>query len=252
VRTNVNRPDREWEGLPALRKVLEGRSPTSENYQTSIHEFVAERVVRILQASGIAIDNGAAILRRVPELGPDAVIDDLDALSASIEGERARLEHFSKGIARVLNSVRRAAYFIPSYLATSFEAAPPDGAIAIRVGQLCSALDALLLTHEARSWAYLTAFNPRGSRLSMDENRRRMERLTADVEKAGHTYFRGQGVPDRHDWQPEESLLVLGITEDDAVALGGRYEQHAIVAGEMGEPARLLWCDFSHLEPSGT
>jgi hypothetical protein len=53
----------------------------------------------------------------------------------------------------------------------------------------------------------------------------------------------------RIGWVIQRRKTVLGITEDDAVALGGKYEQHAIVAGEMGEPARLVWCDFSDLEP---
>ena len=43
-------------------------------------------------------------------------------------------------------------------------------------------------------------------------------------------------------WPLEISLLVVGITLDDARALGRQFGQLAIVAGRVGEPARLVPC----------
>ncbi len=52
----------------------------------------------------------------------------------------------------------------------------------------------------------------------------------------------GAGVGTGGDWPPEPSLLILGIREEDALHLARRFGQNAIVAGTLGEPARLVWC----------
>ena len=43
-------------------------------------------------------------------------------------------------------------------------------------------------------------------------------------------------------WPPEPSLLVLGIPRKEALRLGRRFGQLAIVAGHKSSPARLLTC----------
>ena len=54
------------------------------------------------------------------------------------------------------------------------------------------------------------------------------------------TFFPGAGEADVGDWPPEPSFLVLGISEQRAVALAERYEQAAIVVGRRNGSARLL------------
>ncbi|GIS62390.1 MAG: hypothetical protein CM1200mP2_46150 [Planctomycetaceae bacterium] len=48
------------------------------------------------------------------------------------------------------------------------------------------------------------------------------------------------GCSRRRDWEPEISLLVLGIERDDAVAIGRRFDQVAIVCGRTGGVAELV------------
>ena len=55
--------------------------------------------------------------------------------------------------------------------------------------------------------------------------------------------WQGQDVPDNTDWQPEHSVLVLGISRTEAIEVGQMFEQNAIVCGKYGEPAELVWIE---------
>lgn len=59
----------------------------------------------------------------------------------------------------------------------------------------------------------------------------------------GWTAFEGEGIGDNGTWPPEPSYLVLGICRPDAIALGHRFEQAAIVAGDAGGTAELILCN---------
>jgi hypothetical protein len=127
-----------------------------------------------------------------------------------------------------------------AYRATSYVVDGPDGAFALRVGETSPPLDDLLRRHGARSWAFVTACNPGSIPLSADENRGRAEELTRVVSEGGYPFRTGRGIGEG-DWLPEESLLVLEIALEDAAALGRRFGQNAILVGEAGAPARLVW-----------
>ena len=125
------------------------------------------------------------------------------------------------------------------YRATSYIARTQHGEIILRIDEAHPVLDNVLAQHGATSWAYLTAYNPGSVRLSDADNAVRQRELLVAIEQAGHPYHEGAGVGD--GWEPEPSLLVLRISEADAVALGRRFGQNAIVVGEQGGPARLVW-----------
>ncbi|MFA5522307.1 MAG: DUF3293 domain-containing protein [Castellaniella sp.] len=81
--------------------------------------------------------------------------------------------------------------------------------------------------------AYITACNPHSRLLTAAENRCRQLVLESDLRQAGHAFLRGIG---RHpgqnpgnDWPGEDSVLVLGLTREEAAALGRRHEQNAIL-----------------------
>ena len=99
------------------------------------------------------------------------------------------------------------------------------------------------------SWAYVTAHNPRSVPLPSEENRARHRRLEAEVRARGFAAFVGQSVGDDGTWPPETSLLILGISRSEAVALGFTHGQRAVVWGALGEPARLLFCPESPAVP---
>ena len=127
------------------------------------------------------------------------------------------------------------------YLRTTYRVTEVDPAIDIRIGQSCPPLDALLDQHAARCWAFITAWNPGSNKLEATENRNRQDRLEAEIKQAGYFFYRGAGVPDRDDWEPENSILIFGLNRDAAVKLGKQYEQLAIVVGDRGGLAELVF-----------
>ena len=133
-----------------------------------------------------------------------------------------------------------------AYLATTFVAVSPEGEIRIRVGKANPSLGELLSRHNVSSWAFLTAFNP-GSRvlLNQEENELRQARLEGDLRVRGYVLFPGVGKSDVSDWPPERSVLVLRISQMEAVRFGKNYKQNAIVVGTATGVPKLLWTKCS-------
>lgn len=129
-----------------------------------------------------------------------------------------------------------------AFARTEFRAEIGGGRVAIRIGATDALLEALLDSRGASSWAYVTAWNPRAQALLPAENALRHDALVRGLEQAGLRYFEGEGVGEGADWTPERSVLILGISETEALALGECCEQEAIVVGERGQPARLRFC----------
>ena len=85
-------------------------------------------------------------------------------------------------------------------------------------------------------WAILTAWNPHGERRGRLQNVAAQAQLLAEVAAWPHlTGVNGQG-----QWA-EQSALVLGLGLSEAVKLGRRYQQAALVWG-VGQRAALVWC----------
>lgn len=129
-----------------------------------------------------------------------------------------------------------------AYRDTVFEVDHPGQHFAIRIGEICAPLDALLRRHGQRDWAYVTACNPRSIRFPADENAQRQAALQTYLRAAGFVIYPGRGVPAEPGWEPEDSFLVLGITRERALQVGSMFEQNAVVAGEVGGAAVLLFC----------
>jgi hypothetical protein len=129
-----------------------------------------------------------------------------------------------------------------AYRRTSYVASVGTQKLELRIGASTPALDALLRARGVSCWAFVSASNPHATRLSDAENAARFAALVRAVESGGFAYFPGQGVGDDGSWPPEESLLVLGMSEAAAVALARRFAQEAIVVGRSGAAARLVLC----------
>jgi hypothetical protein len=125
---------------------------------------------------------------------------------------------------------------ISAYLRTRYEVWAPR--FTIRIGEWHPALDAWL---GGQCWAFITAWNPGSQPLPAEENRRRQSELEDALSKGGWRYFPGAGVPEKDDWQPEESLLVTGISLEDALEVGRRFSQHAILWGMPGQLAQIFF-----------
>ena len=130
-----------------------------------------------------------------------------------------------------------------AYRATTYRVYVAGGEIDIRIGERSAALDGLLEERRASSWAFITAWNPGSRALAEDENAKRQAELLALLRERGFERLEGSGIPARADWQPEESVLVLDVDRDDAVGIARQFGQVAIVAGERGGAAALVYCD---------
>jgi Protein of unknown function (DUF3293) len=128
-----------------------------------------------------------------------------------------------------------------AYCNATYRVDMPDGALDIRIGESSERIDTLLKQQAAQRWAFVTAQNPRSQRTEV-ENEQRRQALKRRVTEMGFVYFEGRGISPANDWPAESSLLIIGIPAAVAGLLGRSFEQFAIVAGELGAPARLLDC----------
>jgi hypothetical protein len=129
-----------------------------------------------------------------------------------------------------------------AYVATRYEVhlPLPTGTVALRHGEPCPALDALLRP-DAPGWAFLTAWNPGSRRLARPENERR-QALLVQALSGRYRLFHGEGRGDDGAWPPELSVLALGLPLAEALALGRKWGQLAVLAGRLGGPARVVLC----------
>ena len=116
-----------------------------------------------------------------------------------------------------------------------------DGArrICFLAGSRSAALDALLERHNARRWAFITAWNPGSLEAGAGENARRQAELTTEVQSLGLRTLPGEGIGADQRWTPEQSLLILDISRGRAERLGRRFGQLAIVFGRRVEKSVL-------------
>src|SRR5262249_53680197 len=117
----------------------------------------------------------------------------------------------------------------------------PRGRFVLRVGQWHAEMDALLVQHQASTWAYLTAHNPRSIAAHPELNLVQHRKLAAEIAQRGWPSFTGAGIATSGDWPAEESLLILGIDLEGAHELASFYDQLAFLFGEHGGPVQLIW-----------
>jgi hypothetical protein len=123
-----------------------------------------------------------------------------------------------------------------AFLGTQFRVF--DLPIVIKIDKKSPALDELLRKHQVNEWAYITAWNPFAKVLSDEENDRRQLELKELLKD--FICFEGEGVGTDPAWKPERSLLVLGIPKNEAMQIGKKFEQYAIVYGRIDEAAELI------------
>jgi hypothetical protein len=128
---------------------------------------------------------------------------------------------------------------VAAYLATRWVMRTEP--IEIRIGDAASAA-ALLERLDASAAAIVTAWNPRSRRLTAARNRARNARLLRDIASRGWRRLECDGVgaaADGGEWR-EASYVVADPALADAVELGRRYEQNAVVWWRRGAAPVLI------------
>ena len=129
-----------------------------------------------------------------------------------------------------------------AYKKTSYCFSSPIGEVKIRIDQANPLLNQLLLINMAKSWVFITAWNPYSLQQEMKMNISLNNKLEEYLAKNKYAYFKGFGVGDDGTWPPEASFLVLNIPEEDAINLGRQLKQNAIVWGVSGKIPKLIEC----------
>ena len=127
-----------------------------------------------------------------------------------------------------------------AYLSTSFVVDAPGQVIRLRIGKPNPEADRLLSEGGVTTAAFITAWNPGSVPLSESENKQRQQLLQREIQQAGFHFFPGRGKGIQRTWPAEESVLILGISKPDAIALAERFGQLAIVWHERGQISMLL------------
>ncbi len=113
-----------------------------------------------------------------------------------------------------------------------------DPQLTLRIDELNADLDHFLDSQRFTEWAFITAWNPFAKTLPDEENQRRHEALQACVR--AYVCREGEGIGTDPTWAPERSLLILGIPRAEAMEIGRRFEQNAIVCGAKGQAPELV------------
>lgn len=128
-----------------------------------------------------------------------------------------------------------------AYRATTYEVDLPAGSVGVRIGGRHPQVDEFLRSTGTRTWAVITAWNPRSQVCAASRNAQRQFELARKLYARGLLLRGAAGVPDSDDWKAEPSVFVAGLARREALALAAEFEQNAIVFGEIGGPAELLW-----------
>jgi len=109
----------------------------------------------------------------------------------------------------------------------------------LKIGEPSARLDALLEQEGATTAAFVTAANPRSKPRTPEENAAALAGLDQLIAASGYPSRRGEGRESNGSWV-EPSRLVIGITRENAEALGRLFGQNAIVFIEKGRAPELI------------
>jgi hypothetical protein len=118
---------------------------------------------------------------------------------------------------------------IASYRATDFVVFAGKREIVLHIGRREPLVDRLLAGMRASGAAFVTAWNPFSRLLTRPMNHTRQALLEADLRARSLHYLSGEGRSPSGDWEPEQSVLIFKVSRREAVSLGRRWRQNAIV-----------------------
>ena len=113
-----------------------------------------------------------------------------------------------------------------AYTATDYVV--PQLELTLRVGEACPALDAHLAKLTTKTACFISAANPQSRRLSAHQNRQANRQLQAQLRASCQRgVFHGEGRGRDGEWPPEQSFLVLGLSQKRATELAIAFQQNA-------------------------
>jgi hypothetical protein len=94
----------------------------------------------------------------------------------------------------------------------------------------------------AESWMLITAHEPMGQPHPPEINKQAQQKLHLDIKRANKNCWPGRGYDPRPevDWE-EPCLFVFPVSRQEALRWAERYRQLAVLFGERGQAAELLF-----------
>ena len=129
-----------------------------------------------------------------------------------------------------------------AYFLTNFRVFTPTGSFTVHVRRESTELAVLHASHNARSSAFLTAYSPFSQPTDAETDRINQNSLQTEVEGRWE-YLLGEGVDPTGEWPAEPSLLILGIDLDEALVLGQKFDQLALLFATGDGSADLYTCN---------
>ena len=117
---------------------------------------------------------------------------------------------------------------LTAYLETDYRvfSEPP---FALCIGAASETLLKLYCQYGADCATFVTACNPYSQQVEAAANAARQAELESELKQRGLKFIAGEGRHPAGGWPAEASFLVLGISREEAMDLGRRYEQNAVV-----------------------
>jgi hypothetical protein len=129
---------------------------------------------------------------------------------------------------------------INAYNVAHYRVSDGGTAFVLLIKKKSNPLAALLKSRGAASAAFLTAYNPYGKKIKEPMNVRAHKALKREIEGLGLVCFEGVGEDPSGKWKVEPSFLVLGMSLEQAKALGEKHGQNAVVWVDSDAVPRLV------------
>ncbi len=138
------------------------------------------------------------------------------------------------------NSPNTDQHTLQAYLNSTYITKKPD--LTIKIGEANQSLNLFLFDNNSFFWTFISASNPYSTVLSDDENELLYNDLIENVKTMKLRYCEGLGIPSDDQWKAEKSLLILDISKKEAIELGKKYNQNAIIFGKLNQAPELVFC----------
>jgi len=118
----------------------------------------------------------------------------------------------------------------------------PNQGIDIQIGIFNPKLEDFCRRMNIQTWAFLTAYNPGSSLVSLQKNNLANTKLQSTIMSKGYNLIEGIGVPDESDqWKPEPSFFIWNIDLEEASNVAVRFGQKAFVYGCTNILPSIIW-----------
>lgn len=129
---------------------------------------------------------------------------------------------------------------IDTYRTAIYRVDAPEGVVTFYIDKLSPELAKLHREMDVQSSAFLTAYHPYSVPVSDEENENAQQALLAEIRSRGYRWLEGAGEDAEGDWPAEPSVLVLGISEQEATELAARFRQNGYVFCDRDAAPRLV------------